>query len=287
MLTVSNLTKSYDAELVFQGVSFNLNPGERLGLIGPNGCGKTTLLRILAGLEKADAGRWSFDPPGLQAGYLPQGLALSPDFSLPGESIQSFLMRRQGDPIRLSARLEELAAHLAGAHHQVSLSQEYDRVLAQLEAASESAVRIPSTLAALGLASFPTGTPVAHLSGGQKTRLALAGVLLSNPQLLLLDEPTNHLDLGMLEWLENWLASFRGAALIVSHDRAFLDGTTTGILEMDLRHPHHPRLPGQLHRLPGAKAGRDRPPVAGIHRPAAGNHPPGALGRPGARRGPF
>jgi len=233
MLTVSQVTKSYNIENILQEVSFSLNPGEKLGLIGPNGCGKTTLLRILTGLERPDTGSVHYDPPDIRLGYLPQGLVLSPDFNSHASTLQTFLAASAGDLETLTARLEELASALAGAPHQPALQRQYDEVLAQMELAAESAGRAPAVLAVLGLGGLPGDTPLAHLSGGQKTRLALASALLASPQLLLLDEPTNHLDLDMLRWLEGWLADFRGAALVVSHDRAFLDGVATGILELD------------------------------------------------------
>jgi ATP-binding cassette subfamily F protein 3 len=219
-------------ETILSDISFNLNPGERLGLVGPNGSGKTTLLRILVGEELPDSGTFRFNPPTLRTGYLPQGLT-------PGveETLGGFLARLQEDPELLTSRLEQLACKLAQNQHQPALQQAYDATLASLEAASESAGLAPEILAALGLANYPLDTPTTHLSGGQKTRLAMAGVLLSSPQLLLLDEPTNHLDIDMLEWLEGWLAkspfSRKIAALIVSHDRLFLDNTVTGILELN------------------------------------------------------
>ena len=117
------------------------------------------------------------------------------------------------------------------------LQQAYDRLLSRLQVAAQSQTHRSQVLAALGLERFPESAPVAHLSGGQKTRLALSGVLLSSPQLLLLDEPTNHLDIAMLEWLEDWLVNSpltrTAAALVVSHDRVFLDHTVSGILELD------------------------------------------------------
>ncbi|UCH61097.1 MAG: ABC-F family ATP-binding cassette domain-containing protein [Anaerolineales bacterium] len=233
MLSANQISKSYGIETILDRVSFNLNSGEKVALLGPNGSGKTTLLRILAGLERSDAGSLTRDPPGLRIGYLPQGFSLSPDLDPSNENLGSYLFHIHGDPAELSARLEELAGALAAFPGSPELQRQYDQQLSGLTAAAESAGRAPQVLAALGLAHLPINTPLAHLSGGQKTRLALASVLFSVPELLLLDEPTNHLDIPMLEWLEEWLLAFRGAALIVSHDRAFLDRTVTGTLELD------------------------------------------------------
>jgi ATP-binding cassette, subfamily F, member 3 len=231
MLTVNHLSKSYGLEPILKDISFSLNPGERLGLVGPNGCGKTTLLRLLAGEARPDQGSFHFSPPDLRLGYLPQGLQPNPQ-----DTLGSFLDRQAGSFEALNQRLEVLAAELAAHPQRNALQHEYDELLARLPLAAESANRAPEVLDALGLGDYPPETPVQHLSGGQKTRLALAGVLLGGPGLLLLDEPTNHLDIDMLEWLEDWLTDpsmARLGALIVSHDRLFLDRTVTGILELD------------------------------------------------------
>jgi ATPase subunit of ABC transporter with duplicated ATPase domains len=233
MLTVHHLNKSFGIETILSGISFNINPGERFGLVGPNGCGKTTLLRILMGLESADSGSFQFSPSNLRIGYLPQG------FEIPeGATIETFISPKEGSLETLTTRLEEQASSLAKMPDQPLLQAEYDLTLARLESVEESTRLAPSILAGLGLGSLPLRWPTANLSGGQKTRLALAGVLLSMPRLLLLDEPTNHLDIAMLEWLEDWLNAFPYAVLLVSHDRTFLDQTITGILEID-PHTHH------------------------------------------------
>jgi len=228
MLSVSQLCKSYGVDPVFRDVHFDLNPGERLGIVGPNGCGKTTLLRIIVGDERADRGSVRFTPSTAKIGYLPQGLV--PDAA---ETIGSFLGRMVGDVDKLSARLEAVADMIAVEPGRKDLQDEYDLLLNDLQVAAENEGRVPATLAALGLEGKPADTPVQVLSGGQKTRLGLAGVLLSAPQVMLLDEPTNHLDISMLDWLENWLLDYTGAVLFVSHDRSFLDRVATGILEID------------------------------------------------------
>ncbi len=228
MLTANQIRKSFGDNVILDGVSFNFNPGERAGLVGPNGCGKTTLLRILAGQDAPDSGSVK-KPNALRIGYLPQGLVL-PE----GETVNAFLARAQGDLPRATAEVERLAADLAESPADKELHAAYDEALDRLAALPEGAGSA-ATLAVLGLGQIPPDTLISTLSGGQKTRLALAGVLLARPQILLLDEPTNHLDLPMLEWLERWLTAFRGGALVVSHDRTFLDRTVSRILELDPR----------------------------------------------------
>jgi len=232
MLTVNSLAKSYGSDTIFRDVSFHINPGERLGLFGPNGCGKTTLLRILTGIEQPDSGSYHFSPPGLRRGYLSQGLTPSPD-----ETLSNFLDRMTGELLSARTRLEKLAVALAATPQNAGLQHEFDATLQQIPAAAQLQGQIGEALGVLGLGDLPEETPIETLSGGQKTRLALAGVLLSSPQLLLMDEPTNHLDIEMLEWLEDWLVGSpltRDAAiLIVSHDRYFLDSVTDHIWEMN------------------------------------------------------
>jgi ATP-binding cassette subfamily F protein 3 len=228
MLRVSQISKRFGITTILENVSFTISPGERVGLIGPNGCGKTTLLRILMGEEHADKGSMHIDPPNLRIGYLPQGLEPSDE-----ETLGEYLGHGHGDMDTLSKELENLAVKLARTPGQPSLQQAYDSTLANLTRMAEDHGNVPAVLAALGLADYALSTPVKILSGGQKTRLALAGVLLTQPQLLILDEPTNHLDVDMLEWLESWINDYPGAALIVSHDRTFLDRTVTSVLELD------------------------------------------------------
>ncbi|MCE9645198.1 MAG: ATP-binding cassette domain-containing protein [Chloroflexi bacterium] len=227
MLSIHNLHKSYGIQPILQNINFNISAGDRIGLIGPNGSGKTTLLRILAGLENPDAqrGNVSSTRPNLRVGYLAQGLVFGE-----GQTLHSTLSLGAVPEADLEAEVASLASALSTDPNNVSLQANYDSALARLAAFH---MPLSSILIPLGLNDLPLDTPVAHLSGGQKTRLMLASVLLDEPQLLLLDEPTNHLDIEMLEWLEDWLNHFQGAVLIVSHDRAFLDNTVTSILELD------------------------------------------------------
>ncbi len=226
MLTAHQLTLAFGLQPLLNDISFSINAGERVGLIGPNGCGKTTLLRLLTGEQRPDSGHVSLTPADLRLGYLAQGLAAAP-----GQTVGELLNTAVGDPAILEAQIAQLAQSLVAQPDRADLQQAYDRTLNRL--ATSDIARAQAILAAFDLDHVPPEEPVARLSGGQKTRLALALVLLSDPELLLLDEPTNHLDIGMLEWLEGWLADFSGAALIVSHDRTFLDRTVNRILDLD------------------------------------------------------
>lgn len=225
MLTVHHLNKSFDIQVLFENVSFSINPGERAGLVGPNGCGKTTLLRILAGLEPASGGHIS-RPADLRIGYLPQGF--EPE---PAMTVGAIIGRAAGSAEDLEAELVSAALRLAQQPGDIELQTHYDELLRRIE--DDEIGYAADILAGLGLDEINPDLPARLLSGGQKTRLSLALVLLSRPQLLLLDEPTNHLDISMLEWLEDWLADSPCGALIVSHDRTFLDNTVTRILEME------------------------------------------------------
>src|SRR5215216_2953804 len=225
MLTAHHLHKTYGIQPILQDISFSISNNERVGLIGPNGSGKTTLIRILAGLEQPDSGIVVSTRPTLRIGYLAQGMDFGPE-----QTLQTSLSMHTVSPEELEAEIVSLASALSSNPNDSHLQGKYDSMLAQI---SKPQSPISTTLSPLGLADIPFDTPVKYLSGGQKTRLMLARVLLEEPQLLLLDEPTNHLDIEMLEWLESWLASFPGAAVIVSHDRAFLDNTVTSILELD------------------------------------------------------
>ncbi|MBN1304950.1 MAG: ABC-F family ATP-binding cassette domain-containing protein [Anaerolineales bacterium] len=225
MLSVQKIIKSYGLQTLLNEISFNLNRGDRTGLVGPNGCGKTTLMRILAGDENADHGAVTETVPDLRIGYLAQG-----HDPASGDTIRDILGPAAVPTRELEAELADLAALLAAEPENIDIQERYDGVLQRVSLNTTPPEKI---LEPLGLAKYPPDTPVSQMSGGQKTRLYLARVLLQEPHLLLLDEPTNHLDIEMLEWLESWIVNFQGATLIVSHDRAFLDNVTTRILELD------------------------------------------------------
>ncbi|MGC9357143.1 MAG: ribosomal protection-like ABC-F family protein [Anaerolineae bacterium] len=233
MLQVSNIRKAYGDTVVLDKVSFVVNPGERVGLIGPNGCGKSTLLSVIAGRERADGGSVGLSPPETRIGYLEQGMEYTR-----GDTVADLL--RVGDSAleEAEARVAALATALAhaGGEEQARIMEAYGDALVEMEALLAVQPReyeAQAVLHGLGLDDLPLETPVAILSGGQKTRLGLARLLLNRPEILLLDEPTNHLDIEALEWLEAWISDYVGAVLIVSHDRTFLDNTVTRILDLD------------------------------------------------------
>lgn len=233
MLYLSHISKSYGGEPVLADISFVVSPGERVGLVGPNGAGKTTLFQIILGLEEADSGQVRFDPPGLSMGYLAQALVFEE-----GETVSEVLARLTAAHSQAWAEMQQYAKQMANPADETglaALTEAYAEAELRFEAAGgyELEARLEAVLAGLDLADTPRDLPVELLSGGQKTRLGLAGLLIQQPRLLLLDEPTNHLDIDALDWLEAWLLDYEGTVLIVSHDRSFLDAVTTRTLVID------------------------------------------------------
>ena len=228
MLKVTNLVKSFGDVTILDHVSFTLNRTSHIGLIGPNGAGKSTLLRIIVGLEQPDKGSVWLEP-GTRVGYLAQALVYAPDATV-GTVIQEAI----GPALTIVAQIEQLSEAIA-TDPDPALLERYSAALDEAERldAYDAPARLAQVLAGLGLAHLNTNTAVAILSGGQKTRLGLARLLLTLPDLLLLDEPTNHLDITALAWLQGFVRHYKGSMLLVSHDRAFLDEVVTKILAID------------------------------------------------------
>ena len=228
VLTVQNLSKSFGALDIFSDVSFSIPHKSRIGLVGPNGVGKTTLLRILVGEEEASSGLVN-RARGVQIGYLPQEARLNSDRSLWQECLAVF------QPLLdLQLELHRLEEQLAREGQSGELLETYGHLQAGFEAGGGYTYenRIRMTLTGLGFSRADEKRPLSQLSGGQRTRALLARLLLSEPDLLLMDEPTNHLDIAAVEWLEDYLKTWPGSVFIVSHDRYFLDQVVNVILEM-------------------------------------------------------
>ncbi len=231
ILTVQNLHKAFGGNVVLKDVSFTLQDRQRMGLVGVNGCGKTTLLNILAGREEADGGSVSL-AKGLRVGYMEQQYA-----AMPGRTVFEE-MKAVFEPVfalegKMRA-LEEEMARAAGEAELRRLGDSYARLSDAFEKADGYAWRsaIQGVLSGLGFQREQYDQSAELLSGGELTRLSLAKLLLQKPDLLLLDEPTNHLDLSALQWLEDYLQEYRGTLLVVSHDRYFLDHVCTHVTEL-------------------------------------------------------
>lgn len=230
LITANSLSKSFGAEDIFRDVSFSVAKGARLALVGPNGIGKTTLLRILAGLDEPSAGKVT-RARSLHIGYLPQEADFQMDGSLWDVCIAVFadLIRQQGELETLEAAMSDASKREQALVRYGALQDDFER-----RGGYVYPVRIKQVLTGLGFEESDFAMPLEHLSGGQRTRAYLARLLLSDPDLLLLDEPTNHLDIAAVEWLEGYLSQWEGAAVVVSHDRYFLDHACNALLEMAL-----------------------------------------------------
>jgi ATPase subunit of ABC transporter with duplicated ATPase domains len=228
---LTGVSKSHGAQVVLEDASLEIGPRARVGLVGPNGVGKSTVLRLLAGEEAPDRGAVALDPPTLTVAHLPQ----EPD-ALPGEALRERLARRTG-VTAAERELEAAAAALSTVGsarvESTQASGRYDLALSRLLAigGADFDARASSVCAELGLGTA-LERPLTALSGGETARASLAGVLLAQADLLLLDEPTNDLDAEGLERLTRFVVGYRGAVVLVSHDRAFLDSTVDRIAEI-------------------------------------------------------
>jgi ATPase subunit of ABC transporter with duplicated ATPase domains len=228
VLKCDGLVRAYDALPLFADVSFVLADGDRVGLVGPNGAGKSTLLRLIAGLDRPDGGHVVLgdrDTVGYLAQQTPQ-----PDLTL-----SAHLHASAGEVFELHRELQRQEAGLAEGRARRAELDRYGDIQERYSALDGWGFQtlIDEVRRHLDIAHIDEETPLRSLSGGEQARVMLAGVLLARPTVLLLDEPTNHLDLAGLRWLETYLAAFPGAAMIVSHDRRFLDNTASRVFELD------------------------------------------------------
>ncbi|MCY4071692.1 MAG: ABC-F family ATP-binding cassette domain-containing protein [Chloroflexi bacterium] len=235
LLVATNLGRFYGADEVFSDISLEISAGARIGLVGPNGAGKTSLIDILASLDLPTSG--SVTVAGkIRLGYLPQRPELAGAHSLWEEQVKAFAELRDMES-QMENQLKALEDQLADLDGYDEALERYGSLQAEYERRGgyEYETRIKMVLSGLGFTSDEYGMPLPQLSGGQKTRALLCRLLLEEPDLLLLDEPTNHLDIQAVEWLENYLKSFPGAVLAVSHDRYFLDSFAATIWELEYK----------------------------------------------------
>lgn len=232
VLNVSNLAKSYPNKTIFSGLSFNLEKGDKAGLVGLNGAGKSTLFNILTGRLRADDGK-IFIPTDIKVGYLEQILSLDSDMTIYDYCLSVFedlislereirdlekKMSTEKDPDKLAAIMDEYTRKSDLYHNKNGYAMESE---------------LEGTLSAMGFSREDFNKKITELSGGQKARVELAGLLLEKPDLLLLDEPTNHLDIKAINFLENFIKNYKGTAIIISHDRYFLDATVNRMMVLE------------------------------------------------------
>jgi ATP-binding cassette subfamily F protein 3 len=231
LFRLSDVHKSYGAQDVLRGASLQVNPGEHVGLVGRNGAGKTTIFRLVTGEETPDRGD-VVRARGVRLGLLEQHVDFEPGTTVHEAALAAFgqLQQIEHEMHQLEHRMAEAPEDLDRVLERYSeLQQEFER-----QGGFEYAARAESVLQGLGFERETWAMPSEVLSGGQKNRLGLARLLLAEPDVLLLDEPTNHLDVAAVEWLEEFLSSYRSAYVIISHDRYFLDRACTRIVEVEL-----------------------------------------------------
>ena len=231
ILACNNITKSFGEKEILHGVSFHINDNEKAAIVGINGAGKSTLFKIIVGELSSDTGEVTFQK-GSTYGYLSQHQDLTSE-----NTIYEELLSTKADILRLEESiraLEQNMKHMEGEELEQALST-YSRMNHEFEIQNGYAYRseVVGILKGLGFEESEFEKCVNTLSGGQKTRIALGKLLLRKPDLILLDEPTNHLDMNSIAWLETFLATYKGAVVVIAHDRYFLDKVVTKVIELD------------------------------------------------------
>lgn len=233
LINAANLNKSFAGETLFENVSFNVFDKDKIGFVGVNGAGKSTLFKILTGEMDFDSGDISKSKLA-NIGYLEQHPVSNGSISIMEEVLRVFeeVIRMEEQLERIRKELEKQSGNMdALISRQASLQEKFMAMDGMFYK-----TKIKSVLNGLGFTDDMFSMPINKLSGGQKTRVALSKILLSNTNLLLLDEPTNHLDIDSVEWLEGFLADYKGAFIVISHDRFFLDKVTNKTFELQNKH---------------------------------------------------
>ena len=244
MISLDNLTISYGGWTLFDGISFMINPKDRIGLVGKNGAGKTTLLRVITGEQQPTEGAVTINGE-CSIGYLPQQMRVADTTTLIAETAKAF-----NEVLKIEAEIEHLTSEIGSRTDYES--EEYANLIHRLNDANDRYhilggdtrdADIERTLLGLGFKRSDFERPTREFSGGWRMRIELAKLLLKRPSIFLLDEPTNHLDIESIQWLEDYLKNYNGAVLLISHDRTFLDNVTTRTVEISLGKAYDYKVP--------------------------------------------
>ena len=235
MISINSLSVEFSSQVLFDSINYVINPKDKIALVGKNGAGKSTMLKIIAGLQKPSSGNVAV-PQGVTVGYLPQQMVLADSTTVADEvrKVFSHIKDMHAELDRMSAELSsrtdyESDSYAALIEKMTSLS---DRIA--IEESENAEAEMEKTLLGLGFVRSDFDRPTSEFSGGWRMRIELAKILLRHPDVLLLDEPTNHLDIESIQWLEQFLVSKAKAVVLVSHDRAFIDNVTSRTIEISM-----------------------------------------------------